>query len=218
MHLRSSILVGSFALAIVACHKDKPTDTNATPSATSNTTAQASAKPAASAHKPFKDPSDDKSIASADVLPTGKPVSAKTLAFFDLPASKDAPADALWSPVDAEKDGYTHTNLMKGKEGWASFIIFDCRSDGVKKMAGQPLSEANVFAYCFVTMPDTFKSYPSYGKEAGSDGTGFWDAQRAVRAGNVVIFGSVWERKDKWKLAQLDALMGDVDWAAIAKW
>jgi hypothetical protein len=211
MHTRTLFLVGSCAIALVACQKNKPTDTN-TASSTSVTAASAtvtaSAKPAP---KPFKDPSEDSSLASADVLPTGTPVSAKTLALYDWPIPKNVPADALWTATDAEKDGYTHTNIMKGKEGWASFIVFDCRYDGVRKMAGKPLSEANVFAYCFVTMPDKFKGYPSFAKEGG-------DPFRVVRAGNVVVFGDVWERKDKWKLAQLDELMGAVDWATVATW
>lgn len=217
MSVRSTaLLLVSVSLAASAC-KDKPADTNATPSATA---AAASAAPTA---KPFVDPGDDKSPASAAVLPVGKPVSAKTLAFFDLPQPTNVSKEALWSAVEAEKEGERQTALMKGDGGWVTVHFLDCRSDIVRKFAGKPLEDIGDYGFCYVTLPETFKGYPSFKKEQGSGGNAVWNADRVVRAGYIVVDASAWERPetkgaDKWKLAQIDAMMSEMDWAAIAKW
>lgn len=217
MSVRSTaLLLVSVSLAASAC-KDKPADTNATPTAT---TAAASASAAPAAAKPFKAPFEDSSPAPANVLPTGKAVDAMTLAKFDLPEPAIVPKGALWSSVEAEREGDRKTYLSDGKPGDSSGLMgvdfIDCRSGNVKKYVGKPLSEIGNYGWCFVTLPETFEGNPSYKQDGG-------DATRVVRAGNVVVVAATFERPstkgaDKWKLAQLDTVMSDMDWATIAKW
>lgn len=195
-----------------ACQREKSAGVGGSPSAS------VSGTPSAPAAKPWVDPSDDPTPASASVLPSGKPVSAKTLAFFDLPQSKRVPT-AIWSAVDAEKDGHRHTYLadVKGSGGWVGVTFVDCRRDKVREYAGKPLKDLSSFSWCYVTLPEKFKGYPSYSHDGGMVG-GF----RVVRAGNVVLEAGVFERpkapKEKWNLAQLDEIMSEVDWATIASW
>lgn len=209
------------ALAASGC-KDKDAGTNGTPSATPSASGAA---PTTAAAKPWKDPSDDASPAPSGVLPTGTPVSAKTLARFDLPQPKKAPASALWTSVWAEKDGDRFTNLTEypkagsteGKKYWMSIRIIDCRDEKAKAYVGKPIKDAGQFQYCFVTMPEKLKGNPSFGREKGGGNNAVWDAMRVVRAGNVIVT-ALPGAESKWKLAELDEALADMDWAAISKW
>lgn len=217
MNARTAALVlVAVSLTASGCKKDASTDTKATASASATTAA--SAAPVASAAKaPFKEPSDDSTPADGALLPVGKPAGAKTLFMFDPPQSAAAPK-AIWSVAYAEKDDDRLVNLMEGDQGWMSLHFIDCRGDMAKKYVGKPLSDLGEIAYCFVTLPDTFKGFPSIGRDA----KGAMDsARRVVRAGNVVVTSGAWERPKggtKWKLADLDVVLNDMDWATIAKW
>lgn len=211
-------------LAVAGC-KDKAPDPGGTPSATPSAAAATSAAtPTTAGSKTWKDPSDDPSPAPSGILPTGAPVSAKTLARFDLPQPKKAPASALWTSVWAEKDGDRFTNLTEytkagstdGKKYWMSMRFIDCRAEKTKGYVGKPLKDAGDFAYCFVTLPEKFKGNPSFGRDKGSGNNAVWDARRVVRAGNVIVTAGASE--PTWKLAELDEALSDMDWATISKW
>lgn len=217
-HVVSLLLFLSTALAAVGC-KDKAPG----PEATASATPSASAATPTTAAKPWKDPSEDPSPAPSGVLPTGTPVSANTLASFDLPQPKKAPAGALWTSVWAEKPGDRFTNLVEftkkpeGKKYWMSIRMIDCRDEKAKAFVGKPLKDAGQFQYCFVTLPTMLKGNPSFGREKGGGNNAVWDAMRVVRAGNVIVT-ALPGAEGKWKLAELDEALADMDWATISKW
>ncbi|CAN5459802.1 hypothetical protein BH09MYX1_BH09MYX1_66900 [soil metagenome] len=99
--------------------------------------------------------------------------------------------------------------------------FIDCRSAQTKKFAGQPRREIGEYAWCEATLQEKFEGFTSFRREQGGGNNSMWNAERVVRAGNVIVTGDAFERPkagEKWKLAQLDAVMSEVDWATIAKW
>jgi hypothetical protein len=217
--MKSMIGVWGFAfgtvLLVSGCNKKADAGPAGGGSAAASATGATSAMPSS---KPFMDPSDDPSPASAAMLPTGTPVSAKTLARFDEPKPKKAPAHAIWTTVWAEKDGDKFTNLTDfkaNKKIYMTLRFIDCRADKVKTYAGKPLKDTGEFGFCFVTLPEKFKDYPSWGRDKGGGNNSTWDALRVVRAGNVIVTVS---GDPSWKLAGIDEALTDMDWATIAKW
>ncbi len=219
MRIRSSRLLILPLVVAAACKKDAPanqttTTSVATPSASASVAATASAKPA------WKDVDEDDRLASADVLPPGKPVSDDTLAMFDLPkAPAGLPAGTIWSSVEAEQDGHRH-NILKAnaKDMYADIEFYDCRSAQVRKFAGKPLKDLGAMAYCFVTLPETYKGYPSFKRDKGHTSTSFWSAMRVIRVGNMIVMTESFTREKEWLLAELDDSIKDLDLATIAKW
>lgn len=153
--------------------------------------------------------------AAAVKVGEGPVVPAKALARHEMPPFKLAPEGALWTSVEAEKDGNKFANLYvygKGdeKEGYISLRIIDCNSPKLKEYEAKP-EDSGDFKHCFLTPAADAKKageYPRLDKEG--------DAQVVLKVDHLVVISGVWVgQKDKIKLEDVAAYLGTADFKSL---
>ena len=150
--------------------------------------------------------------AAGDVaLPTGDPYKLKDLSAIALPKPSGAPASGNWKDIgDNESDGYGQMNYVDKDDYWYGLTFLDCRAKVVKDAVGMKPEERGALKWCFMQPNDKLKDYPMIKPEKG--------AARAVKAGNVwVIVTLGLKGKETLKAADVEALLGAIDLAAVAK-
>lgn len=167
---------------------------------------------------------DGKAEAKADA-PAAKPaagtpkvgegpvVPAKSLALHEMPPLAGIPEGAIWTSVEAEKDGHKWANLYvygKGdeKQGYISLRIIDCNSPTLKKYEAKP-QDSGDFQHCFLTPA---ADAPKAGKWPRLDKTG--DAQVVLKVDHLVVISGTWDEK-KVGLADIAAYLGTVDFETL---
>jgi hypothetical protein len=139
----------------------------------------------------------------------GPVVPAKTLALFDFPAFKGAPAEAVWTVVEAEKDGDKFQNLMVGKDGYVSMRIIDCNSPMLTKYVGQ--SDRGDLEWCFTPTPADAQKAGDYPRLDKAD-----DKVVVIRADHMIVRMGIWAGKeDKIKKDDLAAYLATVDFKSM---
>jgi len=136
-------------------------------------------------------------------------VPSATLEALTLPAPKGAPAKGIWSSATAGGDGDRATNFMDGNDLWVSVRFLDCNLPMVKDAATKPAAERGDFAFCFDKPTGMLKDYPLFSPS---------DSLRVVKVGHlVIIVGLGVVSEGKITAADLEAFIGSLDLAAIAK-
>lgn len=140
----------------------------------------------------------------------GPVVPAKTLALYDYPAFKGVPAEALWTNVEAEKDGDKFQNLMVGKDGYVSMRIIDCNSPKLKEYAAKA-EDSGDFKWCFKTPAADAQKAGEYPRLDAAD-----DAVVVIKADHLVVQMGIWGGKeDKIKKDDLAAYLATVDFKSM---
>jgi hypothetical protein len=145
----------------------------------------------------------------------GPPVSGEALAGIQLPKPKGVPDKAMWSQADTPTggpDGDRLMNLIEGDNYWMSVRFLDCSLPAVKEAEGKAETERGAFAYCFAAPTGKIKDLPLIAPKDASS------TARAVKAGRLVIIAGIGVAgEDKLKAADVEAFLGSLDLAAIAK-
>jgi hypothetical protein len=145
----------------------------------------------------------------------GPVVPAKALALHEMPPFKGVPDGALWTSVEAEKDGNKFANLFvygKGdeKEGYVSIRIIDCNSPTLKEYAAKP-EESGDFQWCFRTPAADAQKVGEYPRLDKAD-----DAHIAIKVDHLIVRMGVWAGKeDKIKKDDLAAYLATVDFKPL---
>lgn len=130
---------------------------------------------------------------------------------IDLPAFKGAPAGSHWSAAPApsgEINGDLFKNYMNKDDYWMSIRLLDCNAPFVKAFATKPATERGDLTPCFEAATGKLKDFPLYSPN---------DTRRVVKAGHLAVIVTLGPAAKALKPADLEAFLGDVDLAAIAK-
>ena len=137
-----------------------------------------------------------------------------TLSTIKLPAPKGAPAGGAWkvAPLPTSEDGDLIANYIIGTDQyWFGATVLDCNLPAIKASVGKPITdELGNFRFCLAsTAPGKLKGYPLFNDV---------ESVRAVKVGHLVVIAVAGAAGDgKVKPADLEALLGGFDLAAIAK-
>ena len=124
----------------------------------------------------------------------GPVVPAKSLARHEMPAFKGAPEGALWTSVEAEKDGNKFTNLMvfgkkEGeKEGILALRIIDCNAPMLKDYVGK--TERGDLEWCFKTPAADAQKIGEYPRMDSAS-----DKVVVIKVDHLVVRMSAWDDK-----------------------
>ncbi len=151
--------------------------------------------------------------AAGDVaLPKGDPIKLKDLAAIVLPKPAGAPDGGNGKDIgDNESDGYRQVNYVDQKgDYWYSVDFLDCRAKVVKDVAAEKPGTRGALEWCFMQPNAKLKDFPMITPEKGS--------VRAVKAGNVIVVGSLGMRgKATLKAADVETYLNALNLAAVAK-
>ena len=151
--------------------------------------------------------------APAVVVGEGPVVSAMTLAKHDLPPFKGVPAAALWTSLEAEKDGLKTTNLMEGDKGYVQMTFVDCNMPKMKEFISKSVADRSNYQYCFETPAADaakIKAYPRMDKKDEED--------VVIKVGHVIVEAGAFEgQRAKIKKEDLAAYLETVDFSTIEK-
>jgi hypothetical protein len=136
-------------------------------------------------------------------------VPAATLAALELPKPAGAPAKGMWSQATPIVDGDRFENYLEGSNLWMSVHFLDCNTPVVKASAKLSAADRGVFSFCFDQPTGKLKDYPMFSPS---------DEVRAVKVGHVVVIAGIGlAGDDKLKAADLEAFLGSLDLASLAK-
>lgn len=149
------------------------------------------------------------SAGSSAALPTGDPIALAKLTAIILPSPPNgAPASGNWKDA-MDNDGRRLVNFVHGNDYWYAVDFIDCRMPMVKEYAAKAPTDRGVFAYCFDAPTGKFKDYPMFAPK---------ETQRVLKVGKLTVIASLaMAGQAKLKAANLDAFLGAMDLAAIAK-
>jgi hypothetical protein len=136
-------------------------------------------------------------------------VPANTLEAINLPPPKGAPAKGIWSAAAASDDGDRSTNFVDGSDVWVGVRFLDCNLPAAKDAANKPEADRGDFKYCLGTPTGKIKDYALFAPH---------DTRRVVKVGHLIVIADLGVTGEtKLKAADLEAFLGSMDLAAIAK-